>query len=88
MIQVGSQARAMWSREDSMEVKWEALHSSLVESGEALLGTVTIKSLDWFQKSVANLKPALHQRNKYYKIGNRDILVKFRQARGKTRRKC
>ena len=49
----------MWPRERSVEEKWETLHSSLAESGEALLGTV----------------------------GNRDVLVKFREARGEARRK-
>ena len=87
MIWVGSQARAMCPREGSVEEKLETLHSSLVEAGESLLDIVTRKSLDWFQESVANLKPALQQRNKYYTIGNRDVLVKFKEARGEARRK-
>ena len=77
----------MYPREGSVEEKWEALHSSLVESGESLLGIVKRKGLDWFQESISNLKPALQQRNNNYTIGNRDILVKFREARGEARRK-
>lgn len=50
----------MWPVDGSVEEKWSALPSLLVEMGEELLGKSRRRNADWFQESKDELKPALY----------------------------
>ena len=57
----------LWSKEDTIEKKWEAVKSALCESAEWTLGVEKKRSPDWLRESETELSPLFENRNKLYK---------------------
>ena len=61
-----SRASEEWCDGASVDDKWSAVRSALVDSAEEVLGTVVRSQPDWFTDSLDELKPLLLSRNVAY----------------------
>ena len=82
-------AREEWPDEGTIEEKWRAMRTALVDTAGETLGKAKRSHPDWFLDAEDTIRPFLQARNaaytKWLATGDRQELVKFREARGRAR---
>ena len=63
---VGTKAVEVWEDEGTVEEKWSAIRSALVEAGKEVLGQEGQQHPDWFRESSEILEPLFQMRNLLY----------------------
>ena len=86
---VVERAREEWPDEGTVEEKWRAMRTALVDTAGETLGKAKRSQPDWFLDADDTIRPFLQTRNaaytKWLATGDRQELVKFREARGRAR---
>ena len=84
---VVERAREEWPDEETVEEKWRAMRTALVDTAGETLGKAKRSQPDWFLDAENTIRPFLQARNaaytKWLATGDRQELVKFREARGR-----
>ena len=86
---VVERAREEWPDEGTVEEKWRAMRTALVDTADEMLGRAKRSQPDWFLESEDTIRQFLQARNaaytKWLSTGDRQELAKFREARGRAR---